>query len=254
MVRGLDRFREHFAGYADRYVLIGGTAASLTMAEAGLPFRSTKDLDILLIVEAVDGAFGDLMWRFIEQGSYEIRRASDGEPRLYRFEKPGDAAFPFMIELFSRKPDGFLLRNDAHLTPLPMDGTVDSLSAILLDDAYYDFVMQGRREEVELSWIEADRLIPLKASAWLDLTAREAAGEKVDKRDIRKHLNDVFRLSQVLSARTRIVLPGRVREQFKEFLTRAVQESVDLKQLRVVGPGQAHILARLGTIYGVSFP
>ena len=25
MVKGLDRFKEHFAGYADRYVLIGGT-------------------------------------------------------------------------------------------------------------------------------------------------------------------------------------------------------------------------------------
>lgn len=254
MVRGLDRFREHFAEYADRYVLIGGTAASLTMEEAGLPFRSTKDLDILLIVEAVDGAFGELMWGFIELGGYEVRRASDGEPRLYRFEKPGDVAFPFMIELFSRKPDGFSLGNGAHLTPLPMDGTIDSLSAILLDDDYYDFVMDGRREDRELSWIEADRLIPLKASAWLDLTAREEAGERVDRGDIRKHLNDVFRLSQVLSARTSINLPGKVAQQFEEFLARAAQESVDLKQLKVAGPGQAQILARLRSIYGMSSP
>ena len=34
MVRGLDRFREHFAGYDDCYVLIGGTAATLAMEEA----------------------------------------------------------------------------------------------------------------------------------------------------------------------------------------------------------------------------
>jgi hypothetical protein len=33
MVNGLDRFREHFAAYTDRYVLIGGTASSLAMEE-----------------------------------------------------------------------------------------------------------------------------------------------------------------------------------------------------------------------------
>jgi hypothetical protein len=29
MVKGLDLFREHFREYADRYVLIGGTACDL---------------------------------------------------------------------------------------------------------------------------------------------------------------------------------------------------------------------------------
>ena len=48
MVKGLDVFRGHFAGYEDQYVLIGGTAATLAMAEAGLEFRATKDLDIVL--------------------------------------------------------------------------------------------------------------------------------------------------------------------------------------------------------------
>jgi hypothetical protein len=41
MVRGLDIFKECFAAYADQYVLIGGTAASLTMEEAGLDAYST---------------------------------------------------------------------------------------------------------------------------------------------------------------------------------------------------------------------
>lgn len=31
MVRGLDLFREAFGAFANQYVLIGGTAASLTM-------------------------------------------------------------------------------------------------------------------------------------------------------------------------------------------------------------------------------
>lgn len=48
MVKGLDIFRQHFAAVADQYVLIGGTAATLAMEEAGLDFRATKDLDIVL--------------------------------------------------------------------------------------------------------------------------------------------------------------------------------------------------------------
>jgi hypothetical protein len=36
MVRGLDVFREYFAGHADQFVLIGGTAATLAMEDAGL--------------------------------------------------------------------------------------------------------------------------------------------------------------------------------------------------------------------------
>jgi len=44
-----------------------------------------------------------------------------------------------------------------------------------------------------------NRLIPLKAIAWLELTARKANGENVDAKDIRKHANDVIRLSQLLA-------------------------------------------------------
>ena len=57
MVKGYNRFRDHFARYSEHYVLIGGTAAAYFMEEAGLPFRTTKDLDIVLIVEALDSRF-----------------------------------------------------------------------------------------------------------------------------------------------------------------------------------------------------
>ena len=53
MVRGLDKFREHFAGFGDRYVLIGA-ASYLVMNEAGVEFRATKDLDIVLCTESLD--------------------------------------------------------------------------------------------------------------------------------------------------------------------------------------------------------
>jgi hypothetical protein len=44
VVRGLDRFREHFRAFTDRYVLIGGTACDLAFTNAGVAFRATSSL------------------------------------------------------------------------------------------------------------------------------------------------------------------------------------------------------------------
>lgn len=65
-IKGLERFREHFAGYEDRFVLIGGTAAHLAMEQFGVDFRATRDLDIVLLIEARDAEFGAAFWRFVE--------------------------------------------------------------------------------------------------------------------------------------------------------------------------------------------
>ena len=74
MVKGLDLFREHFAELSDQYVLIGGTAATLAMADAGLDFRATKDLDIVLHIEALTPAFGTTFWAFMEKGVTKFAR------------------------------------------------------------------------------------------------------------------------------------------------------------------------------------
>ncbi|MGF6314219.1 hypothetical protein ABIA60_000497 [Pseudomonas frederiksbergensis] len=52
MVVGIDRFREYFKDYQGSYVLIGGVAASITMELLDEPFRATKDLDVVLVIEA----------------------------------------------------------------------------------------------------------------------------------------------------------------------------------------------------------
>jgi hypothetical protein len=207
VVRGLDVFRSWFAAHADEFVLIGGTAATLAFAfeEAGLEFRATKDLDIVLHVEALTPRFGEVFWRFIDAGGYEIRQAADtGRPVFYRFQKPADPSFPAMLELFCRAPEGLTLAQGSHLTPIPIDEAVESLSAILLLDG--------------LPWVGEDRLIPLKASAWLDLEQRLARGEQVDSRNVRKHANDILRLSQLLAPEVRVPLVPRIAQDLSRFL------------------------------------
>ena len=256
MVRGLDIFRSWFAEYADQYVLIGGTAASLTMEEAGLAFRATKDLDIVLHVEALTPAFGQAFWKFVETGGYEIRQASDtGKPSFSSFQKPADQRYPVMVELFARAPDGLRLAEGSQLTPIPLDEALSSLSAILLDDAYYEFIMAGRRELDGLPWIGEDRLIPLKAIAWLDLNTRKEQGAKVDAKDVRKHLNDVLRLSQLLAPATRIPLMPKIGDDMTRFLGAVASDtSIDTKILQVGNVTVAELVARIAQAYGLDLP
>ncbi len=251
MVKGLDIFREWFAQYPDQYFLIGGTAASLTMEEAGLEFRATKDLDVVLHVEALTAGFGETFWKFIEAGKYDIRQASDrGRPSFYRFQKPADDRFPVMVELFARAPDVLRPIKNGQLTPIPFDEVVSSLSAILLDDDYYAFITAGGRESEGLTWIGEDRLIPLKASAWLDLSARKQRGEQVDTKNIRKHANDILRLSQLLAATTRIPLHGKIADDMRKFLNAVADDtSLNPKALGLGGTSLTEILARVAQAY-----
>jgi len=235
VVRGLDVFREQFAGHADQLVLIGGTAATLAMEETGLEFRATKDLDIVLHIEALSPSFAEVFWRFVEAGGYEIRQASDtGKPVFYRFQKPADERFPVMLELFCRMPDGIKLAEGSHLTPIPIEEAAASLSAILLDAAYYEFILAGRKEVDGLPWVGEDRLIPLKASAWLDLGERQTQGEPVDSKNIRKHANDVLRLSQLLAPDVRIVVAPRIAQDLSRFLDGIeADRSIDPKSIGI---------------------
>lgn len=226
MVNGMPMFTEWFKDYKDQFVLIGGTAASITLNEAGLNFRRTKDLDIVLHLEVLTPAFAESFWAFIEAGGYKLRQTNQQErPKMYRFSHPTDDEFPFMIELFCRAPnlDGL---TPGHLVPLPITEGISSLSAILLSDNYYQFIMDGRQfKEGMPPWIGVDRLIPLKAHAWLDMTTRKAQGDHVDSTDIRKHLNDIIRLTGLLNPSDKLALPETLASDMRRFVAEAAATS-----------------------------
>ena len=219
MVRGLAIFQEWFKDFENQYILIGGTAALITMTEAGLPFRGTKDLDIVLHVEVLTPAFGKRFWEFVKAGDYQQKEGnSQQKPCLYRFQKPRDEEFPHTLELFSRVPDRLSFVPPGHLTPIPIGEKVSSLSAILLDDAYYQFAVSGRNNKHGMpSWIGEDRLIPLKAVAWMEMTQRVQQGEEIDLKKINKHLNDIVLLSALLQPGQVIDLPEKIKSDLQAF-------------------------------------
>lgn len=254
MVNGLDRFQAHFASYTDRYVLIGGTASSLAMEELGGSFRVTKDLDIVLCVESLDRAFAEAFWEFIKAGGYENRQKSTGKRLFYRFYAPTQPGYPEMLELFSRIPDALDLPTTAELTPIPIDEEVSSLSAILMDDDYYAFVMARRVVLHGLAAIQADALIPLKARAYVDLSERKERGEAIDSKNIKKHKNDIFRLFTILERTSSVTLAEALRRDLRAALAKIAQEPVELKLFGISTLQLPELIAELHRIYGLAEP
>jgi hypothetical protein len=156
-----------------------------------------------------------------------------------------------MLELFSRKPDALFIADESHLTPIPIEEEVASLSAILLDDGYYSFIIQGKRERDGLTVIGADRLIPLKARAWLDLNNRKQQGEVIDSRNIRKHRNDVFRLYRIAEPGNRVSLPANIAKDLRLFFNLISDEAIDLESLGLGSTTSESIIAELERMYGL---
>jgi len=217
MVRGLDIFKKYFEEYPDNYVIIGGTACDIIIDEAGFVPRATKDIDIILVVEALNTDFVKQFWQFINDGKYLQREKSNDEREYYRFMKPENADFPYQIELFSRTPDVIKLEDNAHLTPIPVDGDLSSLSAILLNDDYYNYVIGHSQVEDGLHHANIEALICLKAKAFLEIKERIEKGSKEDAKQLRKHKADVFRLTVMLTQDSEFELPASIQVHINQF-------------------------------------
>ncbi len=249
MVHGLEKFKEYFVNHTSQYVFIGGTACDILMDELGASFRATKDLDMVLIIEALDSSFGKTFWKFIEDGGYVHREKGTGESQFYRFTDPKESSFPKMIELFSKLPNEFELSFDRRLTPIHIDESIVSLSAILLNDDYYNVLVKGRRTLDGFSLIELETVILFKIKAWLDLKERKEAGEDFDTKNIRKHRNDVFRLLANVSPTSRIESSREIQNDVIQFIEQIKEDRPDLKNLGIRGTSFDEMLEILRNIF-----
>ena len=119
------------------------------------------------------------------EGEYRFGWKNSEKAHFYRFTEPR-SGYPSMIELFSREPD-YINYIPVGIIPIHIDENTSSLSAILLNDDYYKFMLAGRRIVSGISVLDTEHLIPFKMYAWLDLKDRKARGEHVNERDLKKH-------------------------------------------------------------------
>lgn len=197
MVKGLEKFREHFAGFEDNYVVIGGTACDIVLRDADMRPRATDDIDMILVVERMTPEFGRRFWDFIEAGGYGTRQRKredkESAPELFRFINPRNG-FPVQIELLSKHPDILGVPTSFHLTPIPVGEDVSSLSAILLDEVYYNQTIENSIIEDGIRIANPLSLLCLKIKAFLNLTEEKKTNPNVRSGDIKKHRDDVFKL------------------------------------------------------------
>ncbi|MBF4694754.1 hypothetical protein [Fusibacter ferrireducens] len=250
-MRGLEAFKTYFSEFDNYYVLIGGTACTIIFEEVGLDFRATKDIDMVLIVEMIDSAFGEVFWEFIKAGGYRNIYMSSENQNFYRFDKPKNIDFPQMVELFAREPNEFKLAEGYHLIPLHIADDIASLSAILLNSDYYIFLLQGKKKIEGLSVLDELRLIPFKAKAWCELTDRHNAGEEGLSKHIKKHRNDVAKLLTLISADVQIELHGMVEADMKRFVKAMSVDILDENVTGIKGMTTDLFCTRLHEIYRI---
>ena len=229
MVVGMELFRDKLKGFEGCYTVIGGAACDILMSEADIDFRLTKDIDMILILEDKKAEFAKTFWEFIKEGEYKCGWKNSDEMHFYRFTEP-KSGYPVMIELFSRKP-GYHLDVEEGIIPIHIDDDTSSLSAILLNDDFYNFMLEGRKIVAGVSVLAENYIIPFKMYAWLDLKCRKEDGEHVNERDYKKHKNDVFRLLQITNPDEKVSVSGLVRESVERFLGEIENEQIRVEQL-----------------------
>ena len=206
MVTGIERWKEYFNDYKDKYVLIGGAVCNLLEEELDMNPRATKDLDLVLVVEALTPDFGVRLWDFIKSANYAGRGKGENEFKheYYRFTNPEDKTYPKQIELFARSTGILNLPSNAHIEPISVGEDLSSLSAILMDNDYYSFTIEHSRNIDDIHVASPEALICLKA----------------DSRDIEKHKKDVFRLIAMLPQDSRFSLPDKLKNDMSDFYQR----------------------------------
>ncbi|MDD3166435.1 MAG: hypothetical protein PHQ26_03515 [Bacteroidales bacterium] len=226
MVKGIEIFKQYFARYSDSYVIIGGTACDMIEERAGQNPRATKDIDIILIIEALTSEFVRRFWQFITDGKYEARQRGNGTSEYFRFMKPEADQFPYQIEL----------------------------SAILMNEEYYNFTLAHSHIADDIRIAATESLICLKAKAFLDLTVRKQGGERIDEKKIRKHFNDIFRLSVILPGDVSFNLPKELNNDLSEFCRRAKPALPDKNFFKAMGLGSidaAQVFERICLVFNV---
>lgn len=231
MVIGMEVFRKAFKGYENCYTIIGGTACDILMSRVNLDFRATKDIDMILLIENQLEEFGEVFWKFIKAGGYRCGWKSSEQLHFYRFTEPKNTDYPVMIELFSRAPGYQLHNSDMVITPLHISDEVSSLSAIMLNEDYYEFMMNGRKVVDGVGILGAEHLIPFKMRAWIDLNRRKEEGEHVNSKDIKKHKNDVFRLMNLINPEEVIETSETIKQDIRQFISQMTDERINMTNI-----------------------
>ena len=94
---------------------------------------------------------------------------------------------------------------------------MSSLSAIIMDDDYYQFTINHSKLTRGIRHADSAALIALKSRAYLNLINDKDAGKHVNSRDIKKHRSDVLK-NVVIMEEDQVVAPASIVSCVREFV------------------------------------
>lgn len=234
----IKNFARHFQDYRDDYILIGGAACHLWFASRALDFRRTADMDLVLVIRAQSRPFVERLAQFLMEYRYEAEELTldngTRKVRMYRFNAADPNGMPPQIELLG--PDNDSLRHAAeqHKIPVKLGTEYSGLSCIILDNAYYDFLLSGRKWLDGVPVADENALVAFKVKAYLNIMSRHSEGiphgSDGSVKNANKHRNDVLRLllmGQVEGA----PVPQAIRADMETFVSSILADSRIIQNL-----------------------
>lgn len=235
-------FSDYFSPYQQSYVLIGGAACATWYKDYTPGFRTTQDLDIVLILEQLHPDFVETFLHFVNQAGYKQweKYSPDGKMKkvMYRFISPDDTRAPEQLELLSRKGNIPTLDAACTTAPVKSEDEYTGLSCIVLDDDYYRFLTEHVKRVDNLPLLSVPALIMLKIRAYLNLKEQyiggSVKGSDHSKRNIAKHRNDIFYMLTDLGdfQQNRLILPTALKQDVQRFSSMLPSHSEEWTSIR----------------------
>lgn len=259
-VYGLERIQEYLGEFKSNYVIIGGTATNINLEAEQFIGRTTHDIDMIVVCEAMSAAYIKRFWEMVRAAGYQpdVINTENGFKRtFYRFDNPTDKTYPKYIELFCRVPDAIEVPEDIHLVHLGNDWDyLSSFSAIMMNDAYYHFAVSHSHELMGVQVLDKFALVVLKAKAYVSNFDRKQSGGHVQQDDIDKHKKDVYRVSQIIDEVNETVsLPDSIKQDMLKFFDYINKNPINTKSLSkymgIEGNSQEDMIARLTKVFGL---
>ena len=215
MLNGYDKFCAAFSEFKDSFVVIGGTAVEMLRGPNPRFMRTTKDIDMVVMTPEVNPAFSARLMQFIRDGKYEPYQGHE-RPFFYRYMRPKTEGYPWQIEMLTKSP----LPENAEIKYTRISESPDeSLSAMIMDEAYYDFVQSVAVEQNGVRRLSALGLVVFKAHAYLNLMDEYSrTGNGIVRSNALKHRRDVFMLTNEILATESISLPAGIAARMQEFI------------------------------------
>ena len=214
-VFGLEKVLLHLSNHKDAYIIIGGIATKLLLERKGFPSRETKDFDIVLLANATKEEFSKDILALIKEGKY-TKGSSNGRRIAYRFVEPKQNGYPKIIELFAVDNNKQLNR---YLEKINIIDDEEELSAIVVDEDIFNFIIQRKTFVDELPVVDEIGLIALKSHAYFQNYYLYNEKKIINKNDYLKHRNDVIRLLLSLNSDEKAVsLPKILKDDCYKFV------------------------------------